>query len=274
MPAPDAGNCEQAVDFPASAVSVSGGYKRAADFHAGNSCAWRKRTFTCDCCGAYSFCSPWLCSAFGRFFKPGTNRIWGRVADAGTGNVGRYCRASLPFLGWDYARESACIFFSEERIPAGPLFDGCLYYERVVMKKKGRYVLEAAFLVPGICILLVHLVFFTLYAHDCAVCVHTALESGIKGCYQDGRTDGQLKETLEKDMSEKLAERLLWLEERNVEVRVNPVRITLRITGTGSFLPVSGLEIERTIYRIQPCKTIRRSRWMREGWRKEYGDTI
>ena len=110
-------------------------------------------------------------------------------------------------------------------------------------------------------------------------CMHmtvpcAALEFGIKGCYQDGRTDGQIKETLEKDMLEKLAERLLWLEERSVEVRVNPVRITLRITGTGSFLPVSGLEIERTICRIQPCKTIRRSRWMREGWRKEDGDTI
>ena len=30
------------------------------------------------------------------------------------------------------------------------------------MKKKGRYVVEAAYLVPGICILLVYIVFFTL----------------------------------------------------------------------------------------------------------------
>ena len=47
------------------------------------------------------------------------------------------------------------------------------------MKKKGRYVVEAAYLVPVICILLVYLVFFTLYAHDYAVCAHTALECGI-----------------------------------------------------------------------------------------------
>ena len=30
------------------------------------------------------------------------------------------------------------------------------------MKRKGRYVLEAALLVPGVCILLVYVVFFTL----------------------------------------------------------------------------------------------------------------
>ncbi len=132
------------------------------------------------------------------------------------------------------------------------------------MKKKGRYVLEAAFLVPGICILLVYVVFFTLYAHDCAVCVHTALESGIKGCYQDGRTETQRKEDMERDLSEKLSEQLLWVQGKNVEIQVRPTHVTLQISGTGSFLPVSGLETQQTVYRIQPCETIRRSRWMRD----------
>lgn len=132
------------------------------------------------------------------------------------------------------------------------------------MKKKGRYVVEAAFLVPGICILLVYVVFFTLYAHDCAVCVHTTLEAGIKGCYADGRTDTQRKEDMERDLSEKLSQQLLWLQSQNVEIRVSPLRVTLRVSGTGSFLPVSGLETQQAVYRIQPCETIRRSRWMRD----------
>lgn len=132
------------------------------------------------------------------------------------------------------------------------------------MKKKGRYVLEAAFLVPGICLLLVYMVFFTLYAHDYAVCAHTALETGIQGCYQDGRTDVQREMDMEEHLSERLSERLLWLQSQNVELQVDPLRITLRISGTGSFLPVSELKTEHTVYRIQPCESIRRSRWMRE----------
>lgn len=132
------------------------------------------------------------------------------------------------------------------------------------MKKKGRYVIEAAFLVPGICILLVYVVFFTMYAHDCAVCVHTALESGMKGCYPDGRTDAGRKEDIEKDFAEKLSGQLLWLQMKCVEVQVSPLRATLRVSGSGSFLPVSGLEMQQTVYRIQPCETIRRSRWMKD----------
>lgn len=132
------------------------------------------------------------------------------------------------------------------------------------MKKKGRYVVEAAFLVPGICFLLVYVVFFSLYAHDCAVCVHTTLEAGIKGCYPDGRTDSQRKEDMERELSEKLSAQLIWLQNRHVEVRVSPLRVTLKVSGTGSFLPISGLETQQTIYRIRPCETIRRSRWMRD----------
>ena len=41
--------------------------------------------------------------------------------------------------------------------------------------------LEASMLVPIICILLVYLVYFTLYTHDCAVVTHGILESGVKG---------------------------------------------------------------------------------------------
>ncbi len=132
------------------------------------------------------------------------------------------------------------------------------------MKKKGRYVVEASYLVPVICILLVYLVFFTLYAHDYAVCAHTVLTSGVKGCYQDGRTGEERREETEKELAQKLSGRLLWLEDEAVEVQVNPVRFTIRMSGKGNFLPVSGIVIEREIYRVQPCETLRRSRWMRD----------
>ena len=88
------------------------------------------------------------------------------------------------------------------------------------MKKKGRYVVEAAYLVPGICILLVYIVFFTLYAHDHAVCVHTVLETAIRGSYPDGRTSGQIRDDMERELAQKLSERLLWLQEERVEVGV------------------------------------------------------
>lgn len=130
------------------------------------------------------------------------------------------------------------------------------------MRKKGRYVVEAAYLVPWICLLLVYLVFFTLYAHDYAVCVHTALECGIQGSYRDGRSDRQIKEDLEQALLEKLPQRLLWLEKKAVEVKVDPVRICIEVSGSGSFLPVDGIHIKQTIYRIQPCSTVRRSRWL------------
>ena len=84
------------------------------------------------------------------------------------------------------------------------------------MKRKGRYVLEAALLVPGVCILLVYVVFFTLYAHDCAVCVHTVLEAGIEGCYQDGRSGEKIRADVEQEIRKKLSERLLWLQDETV----------------------------------------------------------
>ena len=80
-----------------------------------------------------------------------------------------------------------------------------------------------------------------------------------------GRAYGQSeKEDMERDLSEKLSMQLLWLQNNHVEIQVSPLRVTLKVSGTGSFLPVSGLETQQTIYRIQPCETIRRSRWMRD----------
>ena len=138
------------------------------------------------------------------------------------------------------------------------------------MKKKGRYVLEAAMLIPGINILLVYLVFFSFYAHDYAVCTQTAVESAVKGLYPDGATDKQRKENVEQDLRQKLSERLLWVHEEEVSIELNPVRLKIQISGKGSFLPVEDILVEREFYRIQPCKTIRRCRWMED----KDGDTI
>ena len=104
--------------------------------------------------------------------------------------------------------------------------------------------MEAALLVPGICLLLVYTVFFTLYVHDYAVCAHAALESGIKGVYRDGAGASQ--------------------KEQNIEADLEPVRVRIRISGGGSYFPKERIEVERTIYRTAPCETIRRSRWLKE----------
>lgn len=131
------------------------------------------------------------------------------------------------------------------------------------MRKRGTFVVEASCLVPIICLLLVYLFFFTLYVHDHAVCVHTALEAGVKGCYRDGRSDRQIEEEVKEDAGQKLKERLLWIKQAEVTVSVNPVQLEIRICGNGSFLPVEGIKIQRKIKRIQSCGNIRRSRWMR-----------
>lgn len=142
------------------------------------------------------------------------------------------------------------------------------------MKRKGRYVLEAVLLVPGVCILLVYVVFFTLYAHDCAVCVHTVLEAGIEGCYQDGRSGEKIRADVEQEIRKKLSERLLWLQDETVEVSVNPVRLQIRMEGVGSFLPVDGIEVRQAVYRVRPCEVIRRSRWLRADGGEKNGDTL
>ena len=80
------------------------------------------------------------------------------------------------------------------------------------MKQRGRFVLEAALLTPGICILLVYLVYFTLYAHDYAVLAHCALESGVKGIYWEGQSDQETEQEIREDLQWKLQERLLWVQ--------------------------------------------------------------
>ena len=131
-------------------------------------------------------------------------------------------------------------------------------------RKKGRFVLEASVLVPMICILLVYLVYFTLYTHDCAVVTHGILESGVKGIYRDGRSDAVVKEQIQEDLSNKLEERLLWLEDAQVKVYVSPLQAEVQVSGRGRFLPVQiEIKTEEKLYRVRPCKAVRRSRWLK-----------
>lgn len=132
------------------------------------------------------------------------------------------------------------------------------------MKKKGRFVLEAALLVPEICLLIVYLVYFTLYAHDYAVAVHGVLESGVKGIYRDGSSDSQVEEDIQQDLSRKLSERLLWIQKPEVEVQVSPVKVVVSLSGEGPFLPVEGIYVKQELYRSCPSKTVRRSRWLKK----------
>lgn len=132
------------------------------------------------------------------------------------------------------------------------------------MKRKGRFVLEAALLTPGICILLVYLVYFTLYAHDYAVLAHGALESGVKGNYQERLTDLQIEKNIINDLTEKMERRTFWVTDPQTEVQVNPVYTVIRLSGRGMFLPTGEIAVQQKIYRIQPCAIIRRSRWLGE----------
>lgn len=130
------------------------------------------------------------------------------------------------------------------------------------MKRRGRFVLEAALIVPGTCILLVYLVYFTLYSHDHAVLVHGALESGVKGIYQEDLSDRQIEQKIQEDLEKKLSGRLLWIRQPQIQVRVNPVRAVITLSGEGPFLSVGEIRIEQTLYRNDPCEIIRRSRWL------------
>ncbi len=132
------------------------------------------------------------------------------------------------------------------------------------MKKRGRFVLEAAVLVPGICLLLVQLCLFTLYAHDYTVCVHTSLEAGVKGIYPEGFSNRKIEEHIRNDLCRKLKERLLWLRNPETEVRVNPIQAEIIVTGTGGFWPAERIKVRQKIYRIQASENVRRSRWLKE----------
>lgn len=135
--------------------------------------------------------------------------------------------------------------------------DGSMDGKMKRYKKKGRFVLEAAALIPGVCILLVYLVYFTLYAHDCAVCAHTMMEAGMKGIYREEKTSGEMEDLIRQDLQKKLQERLLWMEAPDITVDVNPVRARIRVSGTGPFLRKIRIETERTLYRISPCPALR-----------------
>lgn len=135
--------------------------------------------------------------------------------------------------------------------------DGSMDGKMKRYKKKGRFVLEAAALIPGVCILLVYLVYFTLYAHDCAVCAHTMMEAGMKGIYREEKTSGEMEDLIRQDLQKKLKERLLWMEAPDITVDVNPVRARIRVSGTGPFLRKIRIETERTLYRISPCPALR-----------------
>ena len=92
---------------------------------------------------------------------------------------------------------------------------------------------------------------------------HGILESGVKGIYRDGRSDEVIREQMQEDLSRKLSERLLWMEDAEVEVRVSPLQAEIKVSGKGRFLPAQ-IEIKTVekLYRVRPCKVIRRSRWM------------
>lgn len=132
------------------------------------------------------------------------------------------------------------------------------------MKKKGRFVLEAAALVPGICLLIVQVCFFTLYAHDYAVCVHTVLQTGVKGIYCEGQSSRQIEENIKNDLQKKLEERLLWMQSPEIEIHVNSVRAEIKVSGKGSFWPRKEIAVQQNLYRIKAVESVRRSRWLRE----------
>ncbi len=67
-----------------------------------------------------------------------------------------------------------------------------------------------------------------------------------------------------RDLKRKLGERLLLFRESEVQAEAGPVRMRLKLTGTGAFFPERDLNVEQILYRISPCEVLRRSRWMME----------
>lgn len=133
------------------------------------------------------------------------------------------------------------------------------------MKKKGRMVIEAVYVVPGLCILLFSLVFFTLYSHDYAICRQTVLETGIRGLYEEGKSSAQIEEQIRKDLEKKLGERLLWASVLEQEVKVNSLQIQIKVTAKGreDQLPVDRIRVQQTFLRVHPDQTIRISNWLK-----------
>jgi len=132
------------------------------------------------------------------------------------------------------------------------------------MKRKGRFVLEAAYLVPLICTLLVAMVYFTLYVHDYAVCAHTALECGVGELCRKGQSEGEMEGKIRAGLEQKLLERLLWMQTPQVEVQVSPFCIHIRVSGTGRGFWGEEIRLEQQLDRITPCEIIRRCRWLKK----------
>lgn len=124
--------------------------------------------------------------------------------------------------------------------------------------------MEGAVLIPCICLVLVNMVYFTFYVHDCVVCVHAVLETGVKGAWQDGRSDSQIEQELTEELRSKLRERLLWMKDAEIAVQINPVKLEICVSGSGGFLPVDGICMSKSIYRVHPCEMIRRRQWMND----------
>ncbi len=140
-----------------------------------------------------------------------------------------------------------------------------------MVRKKGRFIVEASYLVPLICILLVFLVYFTLRAHDYAVCAHTAIECGVKELCQTGRTNREIQEQLQAGLEQKLPKRLLWMQEPRIETDVGPLSIKIHIEGPGKLLSEKGIQFQQTLSRREPCKTIRRIKWLKEHAKSDKG---
>ena len=89
------------------------------------------------------------------------------------------------------------------------------------------------------------------------------MESGVKAIYRDGRSDEAIREQMQEDLSRKLSERLLWMEDAEVEVRVGPLQAEVKVSGKGRFLPAQiAFKTVLYLYSLRTCKVIRRSRWM------------
>lgn len=130
------------------------------------------------------------------------------------------------------------------------------------MKLQGRFVVEAAVLIPYTCIVMLYLCFCTLYTHDCAVAALAAVESGVKELYRDGDSEQQMEEKAVRDLEQKLRERLLLFQFPEIQAEAGPVRMCLKLTGGRVFFIQRDQEREQILYRINPCEVLRRSRWM------------
>lgn len=206
-----------------------------------------------------------------QFPEPGSSWIWGQLADAGFGNVDSVDRTQSGVFRRNCSGGSSRNMFWEKGDTVGSFFSCRISGKGIRMKKRGRFVLESAVLVPFICLLLVYMVHFTFYVHDCAVCAHAMLETGVKGAWRDGRSDSRIEKELTEELRKKLEERLLWMKESEIKVQMDPVKLTLCISGRGGILPVDGIRITKNIYRVHPCETIRRGRWIKDSLRTNGG---